>query len=118
MQNLRTLITLIDGGVMKKAQLVPVASLFQRRFQTADLPQQNLFVVASLIVQFIKPAAGSTKSHIMIKQAVIVQDFKGIQTVFRKEPLHLGSGIPPVVMVAFQQNFFPGQGVNKPKILQ
>ena len=75
---------------MKKAQLVPVASLFQRRFQTADLPQQNLFVVASLIVQFIKPAAGSTKSHIMIKQAVIVQDFKGIQTVFRKEPLHLG----------------------------
>ena len=54
-QNLRALVPLVQRRVVKKAQLLAVACRLQRGFQPPYLPQQHLFVVGALVVQFIEP---------------------------------------------------------------
>ena len=117
-QDLRALVPLIQRRIMEEAQLLAVACRLQGGFQPPYLPQQHLFVVGALVVQLIEPPPGAAQGHVPVKAAVVVEDLHGGQAVFRKEPLHFGGGVPPVVVVALEQVFLPRQGVDEPEILQ
>ena len=103
---------------MEKHQLLVLPRRLQGALQPPDLPQQHLFVVGPLVVQLVKPPTGAAQGQLSVELTVVVENFHGGQLMLPEEPLHLGGGVPPVVVVALEQILLPRQGVDEPEVLQ
>ena len=101
---------------MQEAYLFRVPRRLQGCFQPSGLPRQHLAVVRPLVVQLIEPAPCAAQRRSVVKQAVVVEYFNGIQPVVREKALHFRRGVPPVIVVALQDDLAPRQGVDEPKI--
>ena len=103
-------ITLIERGVVEKAEFFLLPPGLQGRLQPNQLPVENLGAVP-LPVLLIKPSPGPAQGDVPIEMAVIVEQMECGKSIFLEEPLHFGGGIPPVVVIALHQQFLPRQGV-------
>ena len=103
-------ITLIERGVVEKAEFFLLPPGLQGRLQPNQLPVENLGAVP-LPVLLIKPSPGPAQGDVPIEMAVIVEQMEGGKSILLEEPLHFGGGIPPVVVIALHQQFLPRQGV-------
>ena len=117
-QQLRALVALVQGRVVEEAELLPVPCRLQGRFQPAGLAGQHLFVVCAGIVQLVEPAPRAAEGQVTVKQAVVMEYLQRGQAVLVEEPLHLGGRLPPVVVIALEENLFAGKPVDELKVRQ
>ncbi len=110
-QNLRTLISLIQGRIMEKTQDRFFSRSLQRHLKPSHFPGQN-FGIMGFLVFFQKPAAGTANGIIPIKHAVIVENFQRLDVLFRTKAVQLGRSCPPVIVISLNQILFSRKEVS------
>ncbi|MPM48194.1 hypothetical protein SDC9_94918 [bioreactor metagenome] len=109
-------IALVARRVMEKTKLFLLPRRFQGRLKPDELPEKNLLIVSPPLLLPVKPAPGTAQRGLPVKMAVVVQQAEGCKAVLCKKTFHFGSRGPPVIMVAFHQQFASRHGVQKGEI--
>ena len=117
-QNLRALIAEILRRVVQKDELRPVPRRLERCLEPADLAQHDLPVVRLAFGLLIKPTARTADGIIAVEVAVIIENVHGVHVVRRKKAVGLFGSAPPEVVIALEQNLFPGQSLDELKVRQ
>ncbi len=86
----------------------------KRRAQPHKLAVEYFLISAFLEFTFIEPAARAAQSGGLIHMAAVVDEADIIDPVISEKTLHFGNGLPPEVVVAFdEQLFHPANGLKK-----
>jgi hypothetical protein len=84
--------------------------------KTKDLAIQKFFIMGRAGFLFIKPAACAADGIVPIGDEVIMEDSQVMKEICIKALLNFGGCSPPVIMVTLEDDFLPGQSVNKGEI--
>lgn len=107
-----------DGRIMQEDNLLPLPRRFKGTGETEDFPVEKLFVVWGAFFFFIEPAAGSAEDIVTIRDAVIVQKREIGKAVPGEKPVDFGSSGPPVIVVAFEEDFLTGKRMDEGEVRQ
>jgi hypothetical protein len=115
-KNLITVISFCDGRIVEKDEFFPVTGSGERSLKTKDLAIQKFFIMGRAGFLLIKPAACAADGIVPIGDEVVMEDRQILKEICIKALLNFGGCGPPVIVVTLEDDFLPGESVNKGEI--